>query len=111
MPRGERESSDTMKADHGSHDMLMTCSVGCGRERSLKRMTRGKWVGTAGAVLLTLSLEGPALSAETFKVAVIDQQAVMEKSKSGRRIHTIPRRRSRSSPPAVNGSSLPMTRN
>ncbi|OLC41180.1 MAG: hypothetical protein AUH74_06375 [Nitrospirae bacterium 13_1_40CM_4_62_6] len=85
MPRGERESSDTMKADHGSHDMLMTCSVGCGRERSLKRMTRGKWVGTAGAVLLTLSLEEPALSAETFKVAVIDQQAVMEKSKSGKR--------------------------
>jgi len=48
-------------------------------------MTRGKWVATAGAVLLTLSLEGPGLSAESFKVAVIDQQAVLEKSKSGRR--------------------------
>jgi hypothetical protein len=36
MPRGERESPDTMKAGHGSHDRLMTCSVACGRERSLK---------------------------------------------------------------------------
>ena len=48
-------------------------------------MKRGTWFAMAGAVLLTLSLEGPCLSAESFKVAVIDQQAVLAKSKSGRR--------------------------
>jgi hypothetical protein len=35
MHKSERESPDTMKADPCSHDMLMTCAVACGRERSL----------------------------------------------------------------------------
>lgn len=39
----------------------------------------------AGVVWLTLGLGGPCLSAESFRVAVIDQQAVLEKSKSGKR--------------------------
>lgn len=39
----------------------------------------------AGAALLTLGLEGLCLSADSFRVAVIDQQAVLEKSKSGKR--------------------------
>lgn len=48
-------------------------------------MNRGKWCAVAGVVLLVLSEEGSGLSAEAFKVGVIDQQAVLEKSKSGKR--------------------------
>lgn len=48
-------------------------------------MNRGKWCAVAGVVLLVLSQEGSGLSAEAFKVGVIDQQAVLEKSKSGKR--------------------------
>ena len=48
-------------------------------------MKRRTWFAMAGAVVLTLSLEGPCLWAESFKVAVIDQQAVLAKSKSGKR--------------------------
>ncbi|MGH7209251.1 MAG: OmpH family outer membrane protein [Nitrospiraceae bacterium] len=55
------------------------------KSNELARMKRGTWFAMAGAVLLTLSLEGPCLSAESFKVAVIDQQAVLAKSKSGKR--------------------------
>ena len=48
-------------------------------------MKRGTWFAVAASGLITLSLEAPCLSAESFKVAVIDQQAVLEKSKSGKR--------------------------
>ena len=48
-------------------------------------MNRGKWCAVAGVVLLVLSQEGSGLSAEAFKVGVIDQQAILEKSKSGKR--------------------------
>ena len=48
-------------------------------------MNRGKWCAVAGVVSLVLSQEGSGLSAEAFKVGVIDQQAVLEKSKSGKR--------------------------
>ena len=48
-------------------------------------MMRRRWIPVAGAVLLTLNVEGPCLSAETLRVAVIDQQMVLEKSKAGKR--------------------------
>lgn len=48
-------------------------------------MRRTTIVGLIGAASLWLAMVSPGLSAETFKVAVMNQQAVMEQSKAGKR--------------------------
>jgi len=48
-------------------------------------MERTKVVCLIGAVGLWLAMVSPGLSAETFRVAVMDQQAVIEQSKAGKR--------------------------
>lgn len=48
-------------------------------------MERTTATGLISAVGLWLAMVSPGLSAETFKVAVMDQQLVMEQSKAGKR--------------------------
>lgn len=48
-------------------------------------MERTRMAGLIGAVGLWIIMVAPGLSAETMKVAVIDQQAVLEQSKAGKR--------------------------
>jgi outer membrane protein len=48
-------------------------------------MGRTTETGLVGAVGLWLAMVSPGLSAETFRVAVMDQQAVIEQSKAGKR--------------------------
>ena len=48
-------------------------------------MGRTKVVRLIGAAMLCLAVVSPGASAETFKVAVMDQQAVIEQSKAGKR--------------------------
>ena len=48
-------------------------------------MRQTKVVGLISAVTLWLAMVLPGLSAETFKVAVMDQQMVIEQSKAGKR--------------------------
>lgn len=48
-------------------------------------MERTRMAGLIGAVGLWIVMVAPGLSAETMKVAVIDQQAVLEQSKAGKR--------------------------
>ena len=50
-----------------------------------EQMGRTKIVGLIGAALLWLGMASPSLAAETFKVAVMDQQMVIEQSKAGKR--------------------------
>lgn len=49
-------------------------------------MERTRAAYAIGVVGLWLAMVMPGLSAETFKVAVMDQQVVMEQSKSGKRV-------------------------
>src|SRR5262247_2565111 len=48
-------------------------------------MKRRGVISLTGTVALWLAMVSPGLSAETFKVAVMDQQAVIEQSKAGKR--------------------------
>ena len=48
-------------------------------------MERTSVTGLIGAVAVWLAMVSPGLSAETFKVAVMDQQLVVQKSKAGKR--------------------------
>ncbi len=48
-------------------------------------MTRTSVTGLIGAVGMWLMMVSPGLSADTVKVGVMDQQAVIEQSKSGKR--------------------------
>ena len=48
----------------------------------MKRMTVA---GLVSAVALWMAMASPGLSAETFKIAVMDQQVVIEQSKAGKR--------------------------
>jgi outer membrane protein len=48
-------------------------------------MERTSVTSLIGAVALWLAMVAPGFSAETFKVAVMDQQVVVEKSKAGKR--------------------------
>src|SRR6476646_2120909 len=48
-------------------------------------MERTSVTGLITAVALWLAMVSPGLSAETFKVAVMDQQLVVQKSKAGKR--------------------------
>ena len=48
-------------------------------------MRRTTIVGLIGATALWLAMVSPGLSADNFKVAVMDQQKVMEQSKAGKR--------------------------
>jgi outer membrane protein len=48
-------------------------------------MRSGRWVAAMVVVALLISSGPLAWAAEAFKVAVIDQQAVLERSKSGKR--------------------------
>lgn len=48
-------------------------------------MKRGTWLAAAGALGLVLCQAAVSLAAEAFKVAVMDQQAVLEKTKAGKR--------------------------
>ncbi len=48
-------------------------------------MNRKNVVGMFGVLVAGLWLAHTAVAAETFKVAVMDQQAVMEQSKAGKR--------------------------
>ena len=48
-------------------------------------MERRRVTSLIGAVALWLAMVSPGLSAETFKVAVMDQQVVIEQSKAGKR--------------------------
>jgi outer membrane protein len=48
-------------------------------------MERKGGTSLVGAVVLWLAMVSPGLSAETFKVAVMDQQMVIEQSKAGKR--------------------------
>jgi len=48
-------------------------------------MGRTMIVGLIGAAALWLAMVSPGLSAESFKVAVMDQQMVIEQSKAGKR--------------------------
>ncbi|MBI4402070.1 MAG: OmpH family outer membrane protein [Nitrospirae bacterium] len=48
-------------------------------------MNCGKWLGAAGALLLVLGPATGSLAAEAFKVGVIDQQVVLEKTKAGKK--------------------------
>ncbi|NJN36931.1 MAG: OmpH family outer membrane protein [Nitrospiraceae bacterium] len=48
-------------------------------------MNRQRIVGMFGVLVASVWLAHAAVAAETFKVAVMDQQAVMEQSKSGKR--------------------------
>ncbi len=48
-------------------------------------MKGGTWLAAAGAIGLVLCHAAGSPAAEAFKVAVIDQQAVLEKTKAGKR--------------------------
>lgn len=48
-------------------------------------MHRGRWLATMLLVALLLTIAPLVWAAEGFKVAVIDQQAVLERSKAGKR--------------------------
>jgi len=48
-------------------------------------MTQQRMIGICGVLIASLVLAHTAGAAEAFKVAVMDQQAVMEQSKSGKR--------------------------
>jgi len=48
-------------------------------------MERTRVTSVISAVVLWLAMVSPGLSAETFKVAVMDQQMVIEQSKAGKR--------------------------
>ena len=47
-------------------------------------MHHGAWLATAGAIVLGL-IPAPLPAAQAFKVCVVDEQAVLEKTKSGKR--------------------------
>lgn len=48
-------------------------------------VTKRALVGVAGAVMLIVGQEAAAWAAEAFKVGVVDQQTVLERSKAGKR--------------------------
>jgi outer membrane protein len=67
-----------------------SCEFGAGvkivvGEKEEDSMTRTSVIGLVGAVGLWLMMVSPGLSADAVKVGVMDQQAVIEQSKAGKR--------------------------